>query len=637
MQIENISKQVLYRPVNPVVIPPYANILIEESDAAEWWAEEIRRVKYGWTAPDGVWLNPVLYFHLNWMRFSVIDQKGKKSEAEQPYYFYQDKVTLDTIWFARRNKLFPQSTAKDIIATKARGVHWSYLMCSYLMWSYLIDQVNCSYLGPDTVTITRFRDEVFRPALANMHPAWMPPAYVKKRSEKSEDGKDPLTMLINADKAKYLDFTDRGVEFERHAVTFKEASKPVNINAMRGARDHVIVIDEAGKYTKNYLSMLVSTCEHVVALNMLRHGHMIIGGTSDKVSNSSSDYERLYKENTPHRKRFFIKATSLYLGEWDMHTGKCNEERALDKILARRAELQAEGDMVKLQYAIQEMPLNDWECFQMPTLSGYNASYLDARMYDIRIDGRDKKWKRGKLEYNRYASGDTNTEVHFKEDPSGDWLIHEDGMPQTDYIGLDYAAIDDYYKDESQDAEPSKGAMVIWRGEHFNVDFNDAPVAYYLGRPSTKTKLFNEFIKGMRFYGGKDGIEVLAENNDESFIKDLRKKGLFSCVRHINGKPGIRQSDKTISEQTGLCEDYIESESFAKMDSPEIIDALRQWRKKNTDLGSAFHTLLVLRDLKSQEYTRRRETSAISDSRVRFAFDRNIRKSTIRFGRQSLR
>lgn len=588
-----------------------------ESEEYQFWYEQKRRCTVGWTAPNGVWLNPILYFHLNFVRFPIIDKKGRQSGASNALYFKQDHETFDAFYYNRQ--LDEDIPANDIVATKSRGVHWSFNMASYLAWTLLITQESGAYIGPDEATVKDFH-LFFSGVLLNIHPAFKPVKYEPNNADIIGYGVQELSGEIGT----------------RNRIYFADVTRPKSIGALRGKRLYVVAVDEAGRYQKDYLSRFVGATRFCVELQGVKWGHMIIGGTSDKITNESADYENMYFERKVRKVSYFIPGDSMYLKYFDEHTGECDREKARTDILKERAELEAAGDRIKLHEFIQEVPLEDWECFQSPTVSGYNAAMLDAQLYRIRTEFRDALWKRGRLEFIRDLAGKKTRRVEFIPDDRGLWLLHDYGHPQDEYKNLDFAATDDYYKDQAEYSD-SLGAMIVWRGEHYNVEYSDAPVCIFLGRPQTKSKLYAEFLKGLIYFGG---IEVLIENNDESFALYLEKEGWGNLVRWVNGKRGVKPSDKLISEMTGLCEDYIESEAFMKCDSILIIEALKKWRasaKTNTDIGSAFHTLLLFRDILKSERTRRRQQTEEAPAKPALTWGKERQRERKTFSFQKMR
>ncbi|RYG94160.1 MAG: hypothetical protein EON58_16880, partial [Alphaproteobacteria bacterium] len=89
-----------YRPVVQLArlpeVPEEGDV---DSPAALWWTEQHKRCRKGWTAPDGVWFNPIYYWYLNFCTIEYVDPITKRELIEPPLYIDSDHEIFNAIWF----------------------------------------------------------------------------------------------------------------------------------------------------------------------------------------------------------------------------------------------------------------------------------------------------------------------------------------------------------------------------------------------------------------------------------------------------------------------------------------------------------------------------------------------------------
>ena len=101
MKYSKKSVQYLYRPVIHDNIPPIPLVSDISSTEYIWWKTHIKRCQIGWIAPDGVWINPIHYFYMNFVTMSMFGHREDSvAELTNTFFRYNDKEILN---FLRKN------------------------------------------------------------------------------------------------------------------------------------------------------------------------------------------------------------------------------------------------------------------------------------------------------------------------------------------------------------------------------------------------------------------------------------------------------------------------------------------------------------------------------------------------------
>ena len=602
--MQEFDVQKLYRPVLHQKIPDapkFDSPDFEDSYEYVWWKEQKRRCKYGWVAPDGQYLTPWQYFGLNFVKLDFFDNDGTRQVSQPIMYFEQDRHTIEFIYKNRQVVFGTGQTklAKDIAAVKARGMHWTYNAVVIMMQKFIIEGENMAYVSPEDGMTAEFK-QLFLSGIRNLHPFWKPVKLSPDNVDKVGYGKiDP----------------DTGEVVTRNYMLFKAVSKPELVGCLRSLRLSFVWVDEAGRFKFDYLSKFLTASKDTCGLGTQKFGQMVIGGTSDKVGNASMDFEDFYFDNKIKSKvSFFIPCQNMYLGLVDMKTGKCNKDEAVKRILADREEVK--HDKLKLAMLKQERPMFVEECFLSANDSIYDNEKIGSAIEHIVMNGLESEYMRVTLEWERNINKKKTGKITLKEDVNGKWLIHKEALPQSQYKFLDVAGIDDYMKDGEAKYSDSQGCMVVYRQPHHRIELSDLPICVYLDRPRLRSIFQDNCLKTAAFYGCK----VLIELVDLTMARKFEESGYQENILYVNKKPGIEQSDKTIAEQTRLVEKWFEKDRHLNCTMRQIFEALKIWRRKNTDIGSSFHLAMQAMDIMRGDATEEVETENPNEKPVLFHF-----------------
>lgn len=608
------SKQVMYRPVVQLdELPPVPEPGDTTSDAAKWWQEEWKRSTEGWTAPDGVWLNPIYYWYLNHVKIELVNQETGLEEMASPLYCDSDHETIESIYWCltfsfqagiiekgtKRLKKKDQRKVKreedkraatvlskhfvaatDLIATKGRRKHWSFInLCGVFLWAFTVDANAHLGVGFDCKDTREEGQRVFRGAYDRLHPFW-------KHAELYTDKEGELSAC------EWKQDDDGNVQkSEGYCIHFKEMDK--RPGAFRGRRYRIILLDEAGKYM--HLGKIIGSIRDCLRIGTRKFGTLLVGGTCDPITNKSDTYQRLWERAKAQGwVKHFIPAWKIAEPDVDWFTGKSDEETARGKYVAERQVYLDTGDMEQYHLTVQENPLDEHELFMLPTLSAYPSHLLLAQTMKIAGEGEDKtglcsKLRRGRIDWELNAYDRPTGKARFVPDPNGPWLFTADYQPHKELIDLDVLGIDDVYKDNAPHSD-SKCAMVLYRRFHNRLpDSSDMPVAVYFDRPLMDV-FAEEVIKVMTFTGAK----VILEYNAKYLADHIIKKHLDERLMYFNGEPGLRNSEGTIAQQTMIVLKWMSEGGLSRCWFTELINGFKNWRSgKNDDRASAFHQCMM--------------------------------------------
>lgn len=609
----NISVQDLYRPVLSEYVDQ-DRLPIVGSKEHVWWQEQIRRCLFGWIAPDGKFINGYHYFYLNFVTLSIWSEDTKSFDEAKPLWRDNDSEVLNILWGNRmvQNPDGSARNAKNHIEGKPRGIGWTfYTLCAVKLYYFVFKNdkpVGSAY--PDEENVDQERN-MFQLAWDMLHPVFKHWKGKKLEVLNNNTGQFIIGEKIKGDKINRI-----------HNVARFDVISSDKAGVYKGERMNLAIAVEAGKWKKKSLKNYISENEASIKLGNRQWGSFIIGGTSNAIINPTTAYKDLfYNHKSWYATQHFTPCTKVLFGFFDEFTGKSDVQGAYAFKMQHRKD--REGDPNLYAQELIENPLTAEEAFSPNLKMAYNGAMINKQITYIRENKINTLWKKGRLEYKLDIYRNRTRQVEFIEDGTGEWLVNMEGLPNYSFEGLHIAGIDDRYKSRDPnkpvDDEASHNAMVVYRMATPYLPKSDMPVAVFLGKAADMNDAFEDFHKGMVFWDIKD---TMYEYNADAFPNFLKKdKKDFGRLYHIgdNALPGIKITPKVKHEVTSLGSKWFNDGSYEKCTSLEILEALRVWGgKSNTDIGSAFHLVLLLRELLDyQMVTRRDEDSHIQATYVR--------------------
>lgn len=590
------SVQTRYRPARQSRIPgtadnPRIPLKDKFSEDFQWWQEQIDRCLYGWIAPDGHYINGIMYFYLNFVTIPYFNPETDNYEWEPTLYRDNDEDILNIIW-ANTPQMMPNgkwSNGKNHIEAKPRGIAWTtFTLLGVALWTFVFRPelgIGCAY--PDDKIMKEER-LMFQTAWSKLHPLFK--RWKNRTMESLYNSSKEFSIGIKGGRKDVV---------QRHNFCKFDSITGESAGVYKGLRLNLMIAVEAGKWKGTSLKNYHSENEPSIKLGRRQWGMLLIGGTSNAIINKSTAYKEIYfNPEAYNATTHFTPVTKVLKEHIDYYTGKSLEKRALKTKMAEREKKKA--DPQQYQQEIIENPLNITECFIPNIQLAYSAGAINDQMNFIKENHLDSLWMRGRLEYAIDASSgvvmyDT---VHFHLDPKGDWYMNSEGTPNYNYDNLDVAGIDDRMKSfqpgKKRRKDASKNAMVVWRRPSDDVVGmkTDIPVGVYFGDLPSMPDTYDEFLKGIIFWNIK---QTLYEYNAEGFIMHMRDKNQLHRLYHHNGDPGIKIRDQDKIEQTYLGGKFFAVSRHKKITNLMILQALLMWGgDENTDIGSAFHLVLML-------------------------------------------
>ena len=582
------SAQVKYRPVLQEDVPPTPDPQSEYYLIhLAWWAEQIRRCMEGWVCPvDGHYINPIYYFYLNFVKIYFIDELGSgRAKWGAPYYRRSDEEIFDRFWYCMPKTVKGEMVnSTNLFASKARRKAWStaelYGLTTYLFLFFPDYDLNRAY--PDNRTQRKERRR-FVSCYNRIHD------YFKYNAQ----GRRMSIVIDNQEEVAQGVTTSGGKSSPQNTVYFYTVSK--DSGAVRGDLLLCVFIIEAGKWSGNLKSFIMSS-EETLALGVLKFGFVVMGGTSDSINNTDTDYRDLcYNPSFYKAVDIFIPAYRAYLGFIDYYNGFDDTEDALWHLYARRKLLEESGDAEALAMFVQENPFIKEEAFIPSVNNEYPKEKIDQQFMRILRENLMQHWVRGEFEFEKDFMGKDLDTVAFVPSLSGKWEVLTEALIPLEYEGLHKAGSDSYFKDQVKEKRKSssKGCMIIWRKPTAHPVASDMPVAIYLGRPNTRVDMFWAWLKGLIYFEATDLHEHITPDW-QNFLVEQGHGHRYQLLSNGDGAdPRGRFGDITV---LGL--NFFRQDRHLKISHLGIIDSFRFWNlKENSDEASTMGQVLWHLDL----------------------------------------
>lgn len=572
------SAQVKYRPVLQERVPDLPNPTSSSfASDRDWWVEQLRRCTEGYIAPDGVYINPIYYFFLNFMKVNIFDELTGREGYYSPYYRDGDKVYFDKVWYGMSGMTkHGFKDADNIIVAKGRRKGWSTSEWGITLWWFLFNQnQNILRAYPNKPIIEKERRR-----LKKMY------EYIHPFFKRDDDDRELDIVVDNAE------VISQGYWIDGRNFSIVNSINLTIVDAkgsgVRGDALGLIVVVEAGIHT--HLSPFIGSANDTLRQGDYKVGMLLVGGTSDSINNKSTDYKDNFLRPKGNKfKTIFTPASICYQGYIDYYTGKSLREEAEKVIKEERNSPDLKPEDLKMK--IQENPLTVYESFIPSNDTEYDKEKIDSHYLHILEHDLDSHWITGKFVEEKDVRGKMTGRVIFKEDPTGFWKVLEGaGYNMEDVENAFVAGIDDVYKDKVTYSD-SLNSMVIYRRPSVYSELSDLPVAFYLGRHKNRMLDWQEFYKAILYYDPK----VMYEHNESAgFIGYAREKGIMQNLLYVNGEIGVRLSDSVVADMTVLGIKYFEANRHLRISHTALMDSFNYWRSEvNNDITSAFHLVLL--------------------------------------------
>lgn len=602
------SVQVRYRPaaslrsLPPVPRPQHKGPKAQE--ARKFYQREYQRCFVrGWTCPDdGKYFNPLKYFAYNYCKVPITHEHSTQPSLEPPLYRVTLDEMLDEIWKSRAEivlnedgEIMAKRSARNLCWSKGRRANWTTACLIYFCWLLIAAPGrDLARAYPDETGMDDERDQ-----LRNMYNS-LPSAFKIRRTPHGpqrtffvRDNKKLLRLgylrpgggpsgasaSLSKKKFEYLNGC--------HFLIVSQDTGPI-----RGKELNAIDFVEAGKHTT--LRKAFGAVEACLKLGGFWHGHALIGGTSDAISNKTDDYKKFwYKTSTWNARSFFTSAARIE--KWNRYTGQPLEADGTAYVLKMRADKEDDPDALRLN--IQEYPLSAEEAF-IPQGSGtYDEMKLNNQLVWLEKTGYEAEHVvRGRLDWELDVERNRTGRVLFVPDAKGPLLVYDKHLhPRHDLKNAYFAALDDYMKNYAPTSK-SKGACVVWFDSTYLAQESDLPVALWYDRPPLN-QLYEEIIKLILFFDA----ELLQEKHNEALTDYFKARGHYKRLVVLNGQTGQSAHENNMLEQTRDAQNFIAEDGLTRMYFSPMVESFKQWQTGiNNDIASATHLALARRSQRAQ-------------------------------------
>jgi hypothetical protein len=570
----------------------------------EFWEEEIRRRKYGYTV-GGCTITGDHYFYLNYcpiMKFDIRDPTNGKIEGFPDFwdtdfeYFWireickgtmtsilghEGKATIEDAW-----KLYLSLNLNVKIKKEDLIEQWNLIVGKKRRSGYSLKNAgiasNNYFLHPNKLTLLgaiKFdhlvADGLFTKVRANINfindnTAFALPAKVV-------DKKDWI-------KSSYITYKEgiqieTGFKSEIGCLSFND-----NTGAARGKDALDVFFEESGDFgSPGHLKKSIKATEDCVKAGAFKSGLITVFGTSGDLSTASLDYSQIFmnpgaygfismsniwdKDSENERCGFFHPVTRNMEGYYD-ESGNSDSVGALAYELKEREKLILAGaTSTDISDRMQEKPIGPKEAFASVSGNTYPTRKLSDRLEYLKRAGNSKGIPveldivGGKVEVTPILTFNQNqpkpiiSYVNEPEDKRGCVVIYEtydNGLPKGTYkIGYDPVRQDSgtslaaitVYKGHSHKGLRNN-IVAEWIGRREDTDENDTIAVAFAMLYNTTIMFENEVPSLKTFCRRRKLLKYLAQQPDEVIkanVKSSKTSRIWGC--HMNTKllaAGIR-------------------------------------------------------------------------------------------------
>jgi len=578
-------------------------VLEENAKQLEYLRAELDRLANGeWLFINGelTYFNNYTYFFLQWF---ILEDTGEYPEFRDTSLHYYRFVEI-----CDKAKLCTGHTL-----LKARRLGATSMIIARLLLKMLLSRNKSfgitSKTGDDAKVAFGFLVNAFQ-AL---------PVFLKPQTEGNDDPKKVLAMKKQSSRIK----KDQKVAGAREGLNNKADWRATGMNTYDSGAFEDILVDETGKYSKDIpVSKYLGVVTKCVKKGTLVTGKLALPTTVNPPALGGSEYKKIWEgSNQEDRSRLGETTTGLYrifipsycgaagyIGEfgesvWDTPTPEQTEflktTGCPDPYIGAKEYLQSVRDakMAKdpadAEEEIRMNPFTPQEVFD---------SANDRCLFDLQaLIEREKQLKeellklgldpdKGELGRRGWFDKHPNGRVMFRDDPEGLWYVLQflepnesnrfeiKGGKQTPTneelgaAGLDPIASGDATVDKGSDA----CCMIRSRYSSMNPDRTGIPMAMFLGRMKSPTKLNEQVFNGLTYYG----IKVLAERAPISWLTYAEDNKLENYCYGTKRSDGTEVKGISASGGKAVQDEHAEAQVLASLHDHDKIGFMRLVRDR---------------------------------------------------------
>lgn len=482
---------------------------------------------------DGVYINPFLYWHLNFWNTEVdiIDERGKISQK------YSNPLLRDNEWIITNEIDRAQNEKKGLVILGIRRLAKSVIESSYVAWGATFDENSQNIIAglnaPDIKLITDKIDKGLN---------FLPEAWRWQRIE--DNWKNQVTLGIKTKSGERIPFSQ---------ILIRNLDEGNNEEAIAGTKPRKLIIDEIGKgsFLRGFQAavpgfttpfgwgcspILTGTGGDMKRFMDAKSLMFDVDNFNFLTYNNEKDEKRVHGLFISYKYRMEAKEDST-LGAFlqepinsDLHNIPMlvsNEDKAKEITTSNLERLKKAGDRIAYLKEKMYYPLEVDDIFLNEDTNIFDIE--SAKRQKIRILQNDRTGTPVVL----YADEDkigheftdkqpiTNFPLKNSDLKDAPIVIYEFPVENPPY-GLYVAGVDPYRQGQSAYSS-SLGAVYVYKRMHdiTGEKYQDMFVASYVARPDKKETWEEQARLLIKYYNAR----TLCENDDISFIEYMKAKG----------------------------------------------------------------------------------------------------------------
>lgn len=537
------------------------------SEYMNFWKEEKRRCKEGYTTDEGDYITGYFYFYLNYCPIILIKFNEKTKRNERTLGFPR---VYDYDWYYFNAVEEAERRGKHLVVIKKRGAGYSFKGGSMLARNFYMFPGSKSYaIAEEAEFLTK--DGLLTKAWDFMDFIDQNTAFAKKRQKKNTTMHRRASYEIDKEGVKI----EKGYKSEIIGVTLKNDPQKA-----RGKRSKLILWEEAGKFKGLKTAWQVAR-PSVEDSDGTAFGLMIAYGTG---GTDEADYESLrdlfyepdgynclpidnvWDDGASKACGFFVPQYYNMGDQFMDEHGNSKVKEAIKFEIARRDKVVSNAtDRNAVDRYIAERPFTPQEATLQISSNIFPKAELSKQLSFIRTNKKVQEQKQvGELvtdvdgavvwKQSKYPNDLTKYRLDKNTDPAGSVVIWEHPTDNPPY-GLYVAGCDPYDHDKS--GTNSLGSTFIYKRFQGFESYYDVIVAEYTGRPDTADEYYENVRKLLVYYNAK----LLYENE---------RKGIFQYFQK-------QHCEFLLADQPDIINDIIQNSTVQRRKGIHMNTAIKDW------------------------------------------------------------
>lgn len=531
----------------------------------EWYEDEIERINFGeWVMINGepTYFNKYCYFFHQW---HTLQEGIYPSYRDTSLEFFRFLESVDNDPFTL-----------GICGIKGRRLGMSSMAASVQLLICLLEENNLHGIVSKTGVDAKELYYMIKFSLENLPPFLMPS--MRNIGEKE--------LFFNTPAQRVSKNNTSTTMTKSKGLNNRAGWLPTAENSYDGRRLRTVILDEAAKVEEADISVLFSKISETLVTGASVVGKVLMFSTVNAMDKGGANFKSIWDDSdhvegkddlgqTPSRlKRFFIPGYKGVMGYVDQYgnsvvdtptpeqseflatvidptTGKpaCPNPNIGAKAYREMRRKALSKDPEKLAEEIRKFPFEWREVFK----SASNQCYFNVEDINNQLEKvKDKLIEQGKdpdkdeLGRRGWFVKLDNGRVRFVDDPKGMWYVHE-LLPENESnkweikFGKQYpsntvygaAGLDPFAHAKKAGEGGSDASVTIWkRYSSIDPDNSGMPVAFFIGRPPTKSKFHEQVANALIYYGVRclgeraptDWCDWFEENKLDNYLIETKRK-----------------------------------------------------------------------------------------------------------------